>query len=197
MEALHPAGVVGERAVALRVGRDREHDARVLDRLAPSVSSTTRYGTRSSAARACSASHHDVRSVRHEHERLQRAGLGSRQQRRRARPLGGHALQHEPAGVRVLVGLDQQVVVVGVGRRPRDAGHGGAQRIAELPQQVDLLVRRLRRHDDRPPRPGHGRAPQPRSRSATAASASFQSAGTNASAPRTSGCKRRPSPCRP
>src|SRR5438552_476196 len=143
-EALHAPGVVREGAVALGVGTDGEHDVGILGRLAEI------------------RVEHD--QVRHALERGARAPPGGEvravedqrtQVRRREqlvdRAVGCEALEAEALGVRVLVGLDQEVVVEGPGRRPGDAGHPGVHGSADAAEQVDLLVRRLRRDHDADP----------------------------------------------
>ena len=139
--------MVRERAVALRIGRDRQDDVGILRRLAT-------IGVEHDEARNAleGGPHHgriapcrQVGAV--QDERREPAGTG-RFQELIDLAVGHEPLEAETLRVGVLVGLDEEIVVKRPGRRPGDGGDASAERSAEPPEEEYLLVRCPRRDDD-------------------------------------------------
>ena len=179
------------------VGRDRE---RRRSRTAPPRVDRCRARRGTAHARAPHAPrrHRPARQVGPaQHERLQRAGLGSRRARSSsvARSVVD-TLQHESLVFGFLSALMRKSSWYASGGDHEMPATVRAERIAIGAQQMHLLVRRLRRHDDAD-RPGPCCAPQPAAARRPPPACPSSRRGTNASAARASGRKRRPSPWRP
>ena len=181
----------------------------------PSVSAKVAIGSRTSAISAVAAEvrveHDDVVELLAElrdgvlavRRRSGRCAAGRRRARGRAAASrstastpshagGEHA---QAGGVRVLVALDEEVVVERVGRRPGEAGEPARERLAQQAlEEEDLLVGRLRRDDagDRARRRAR-RAPRAAGRPRRGARRSSVRTAQPSPA-RTTGCSRRPSP---